>query len=117
MAKPSDWDDHIDVTGYFFLNEGVRGSYKPPQQLADFLGVGPAPVYIGESSTSAMHHPKLIVYQRASFVEGSMRRLVNACYVVYADESSASAMTSLSLKVNSIYSTKIIIDKSYKVSK
>ena len=50
VAKPSDWDEHIDVTGYFFLNEGVRGSYQPPQQLADFLAAGPAPVYIGESS-------------------------------------------------------------------
>lgn len=47
MPKPEDWDDHIDVTGYFFLNEGARGSYQPPKELEDFLAAGPAPVYLG----------------------------------------------------------------------
>ena len=47
MPKPNDWDDYINVTGYFFLNEGARGSYKPPKELEDFLANGPPPVYLG----------------------------------------------------------------------
>ena len=49
VPKPDDWDEYINVTGYFFLNEGVRGSYQPPKELADFLAAGPPPVYLGEA--------------------------------------------------------------------
>ena len=54
MPKPDDWDEYINVTGYFFLNEGVRGSYQPPKELADFLAAGPPPVYLGEAHTRAL---------------------------------------------------------------
>lgn len=47
MPKPCDWDDHIDVTGYFFLNESTRSDYQPPPELEKFLAAGPSPVYIG----------------------------------------------------------------------
>lgn len=48
MAKPADWDDKIDVTGYFFLNEGSRGKYEPSKELAAFLRNGKPPVYLGK---------------------------------------------------------------------
>ncbi|RPA96557.1 UDP-Glycosyltransferase/glycogen phosphorylase [Choiromyces venosus 120613-1] len=48
IPKPYDWGDHIDVTGFVFLD--LASSYEPPQELADFLDAGPPPVYIGFGS-------------------------------------------------------------------
>ncbi|CAZ81558.1 unnamed protein product [Tuber melanosporum] len=48
IPKPYDWGDHIDITGFVFLD--LASSFKPPQELADFLDAGPPPVYIGFGS-------------------------------------------------------------------
>lgn len=48
IPKPYDWGDHIDITGFVFLD--LASSFKPPQELADFLEAGPPPVYIGFGS-------------------------------------------------------------------
>ncbi|EXJ90385.1 hypothetical protein A1O1_03486 [Capronia coronata CBS 617.96] len=48
IPKPADWGDHIDISGFFFLN--LSTSYTPPQELADYLAAGPPPVYIGFGS-------------------------------------------------------------------
>jgi sterol 3beta-glucosyltransferase len=47
MPKPYDWGEHIDVTGYWFLDEP---GWSPPADLVHFLNSGPAPVYIGLGS-------------------------------------------------------------------
>ncbi|KAI0868294.1 UDP-glucose,sterol transferase [Hypoxylon argillaceum] len=47
VSKPPDWGDHIDVCGFFFRNPPA---YTPPDDLAEFLGSGPAPIYIGFGS-------------------------------------------------------------------
>lgn len=48
IPKPKDWGPHIGISGFFFL--GLASNYKPPQDLVDFLAVGPPPVYIGFGS-------------------------------------------------------------------
>ena len=48
IPRPSDWGPHISITGFSFLDAG--SNYTPPQDLADFLAAGPAPVYIGFGS-------------------------------------------------------------------
>ncbi|KAH0615310.1 uncharacterized protein H6S33_000946 [Morchella sextelata] len=48
IPKPHDWGDHIDITGFVFLD--LASSFKPPKSLADFLAAGPPPVYIGFGS-------------------------------------------------------------------
>jgi UDP:flavonoid glycosyltransferase YjiC (YdhE family) len=48
IAKPGDWGQHIDISGFFFLN--LATSYAPPDDLAAFLAAGPPPVYIGFGS-------------------------------------------------------------------
>ena len=48
IPKPYDWGDHIDITGFVFLD--LASSFKPSQELADFLAAGPPPVYIGFGS-------------------------------------------------------------------
>ncbi|KAJ3208896.1 hypothetical protein HK099_008631 [Clydaea vesicula] len=48
IKKPGDWGEHIDISGFFFLD--LATNYTPPQDLQDFLNAGPAPVYIGFGS-------------------------------------------------------------------
>lgn len=44
LPKPSDWGPHIDVVGYFFLEEATLSDYRPPQELEAFLEAGLPPV-------------------------------------------------------------------------
>ncbi|KAK5084156.1 hypothetical protein LTR24_007516 [Lithohypha guttulata] len=48
IPKPRDWGSKIDVSGFFFLN--LATNYTPAPDLAEFLGAGPPPVYIGFGS-------------------------------------------------------------------
>src|SRR5436305_14366449 len=48
IPKPRDWGNHINISGFFFLE--LATGYTPPPDLADFLAAGPPPVYIGFGS-------------------------------------------------------------------
>ncbi|KAI5359496.1 putative UDP-glucuronosyl/UDP-glucosyltransferase, Glycosyltransferase family 28 [Septoria linicola] len=48
VAKPADWGPEIDVSGFVFLD--MANTFKPPQDLEDFLNAGPPPIYIGFGS-------------------------------------------------------------------
>ncbi|KAI0480059.1 hypothetical protein GGR56DRAFT_251657 [Xylariaceae sp. FL0804] len=48
VPKPADWGPEIDVAGFVFLE--LASSFKPPQDLVDFLDAGDAPIYIGFGS-------------------------------------------------------------------
>lgn len=48
VPKPEDWGLEIDVSGFVFLD--LASSFKPPQDLVDFLEAGEPPIYIGFGS-------------------------------------------------------------------
>lgn len=48
FKRPSDWNENIHQSGYWFLEEPV--DYVPSKELLDFLGSGDKPVYIGFGS-------------------------------------------------------------------
>ena len=48
IPKPRDWGNHINISGFYFLN--LSTNYTPPPDLAAFLDGGPPPVYIGFGS-------------------------------------------------------------------
>lgn len=48
IPKPHDWGDHIDITGFVFLD--LATGFTPPDALAQFLAAGDKPVYIGFGS-------------------------------------------------------------------
>ena len=48
IPKPADWGPEIDITGFVFLD--LASSFKPADDLVEFLGAGPPPVYIGFGS-------------------------------------------------------------------
>lgn len=47
VPRPSDWDEHVTVTGYWFLDEA---DWTPPADLIDFIEADTPPIYIGFGS-------------------------------------------------------------------
>jgi UDP:flavonoid glycosyltransferase YjiC (YdhE family) len=47
VPRPDDWPEHVQVTGYWFLD---TPGYQPPPELEQFLADGPAPVFVGFGS-------------------------------------------------------------------
>ncbi|MEZ5094215.1 glycosyltransferase [Nocardioides sp.] len=53
LPRPSDWPEHVAVTGSWFLpDEAGRGLSEHPR-LAEFLAAGEPPVYVGFGSMSS----------------------------------------------------------------
>lgn len=50
IPAPSDWDENIHVTGYWFMDENDH--WTPPPALLRFLESGTPPVYLGFGSMS-----------------------------------------------------------------
>jgi sterol 3beta-glucosyltransferase len=50
LPVPDDYPDHVQVTGYWFLDGG--DSWQPNPALVEFLKAGPPPVYVGFGSMS-----------------------------------------------------------------
>jgi len=48
IPKPADWGPEINITGFVFLD--LASSFKPPEDLTNFLEAGPPPVYVGFGS-------------------------------------------------------------------
>lgn len=48
VPKPPDWGDHIDVSGFVYLD--LASNFEPPADLEAFLAAGEAPIYIGFGS-------------------------------------------------------------------
>ncbi|CAF0856009.1 unnamed protein product [Adineta steineri] len=69
VARPSDWESHIDVSGFFFLDL-CNTFTNPPQDLLDFLGINnddsndpklpPLPIYIGFGSITGHDSCRLL---------------------------------------------------------
>ncbi len=57
IPKPTDWNENIHVSGYWFLDSS--SDWIPPDELIDFLNLDPTPIYIGFGSMSN-HKPEEI---------------------------------------------------------
>ncbi|KAI9100370.1 hypothetical protein DFS34DRAFT_680115 [Phlyctochytrium arcticum] len=57
IPKPKDWGGHIDISGFYFLDQA--SNYSPPADLAAFLSGGPPPIYIGFGSVTGFDMQKL----------------------------------------------------------
>lgn len=68
VAKPNDWKEHINVSGFFFLD--LATSYQnPPKDLTEFLGIDdneskhrslPPPIYIGFGSITGHDSQRIL---------------------------------------------------------
>src|SRR4051812_33842209 len=48
VPRPADWPPNVHVTGYWW--PARPPGWQPPDRLVDFLGAGPAPVFVGFGS-------------------------------------------------------------------
>eukprot|EP00899_Mesostigma_viride_P005978 jgi/Mesvir1/15381/Mv06575-RA.9 len=72
---PSDWGPHIDVVGFFFLDD--TKPYVPPPDLAQFLGNGDPPIYLGFGSLVVPSPDKLTQVLYAAVRKTGVRALVS----------------------------------------
>jgi sterol 3beta-glucosyltransferase len=72
FPRPSDWDDGLQMAGYWFLDEDP--DWRPDADLAAFLNAGEPPVYIGFGSMT----PKNPEAATREIVEGVRRAGVRA---------------------------------------
>ncbi|MDA0206480.1 MAG: glycosyltransferase [Acidobacteria bacterium] len=76
FPRPSDWDDGLQMAGYWFLDEAP--DWRPDAELAAFLDAGEPPVYIGFGSMA----PKNPEAATREIVEGVRRAGVRALLAV-----------------------------------
>jgi sterol 3beta-glucosyltransferase len=55
LPRPPEWAEHVEVTGYWFLD--AHAGWTPPPALAAFLAAGPPPVYVGFGSMRLPDRP------------------------------------------------------------
>ena len=68
LPRPEDWDDRVQVTGYWFL-DGAGDDWRPGAELERFLAAGAPPVYVGFGSMSSDREEDL-----TGVVFGALRR-------------------------------------------
>lgn len=57
IPHPWDWPEHINITGYFFLDQ--EDDWHPSSELIEFLNSGKKPIYIGFGSMGGQEPEKL----------------------------------------------------------
>eukprot|EP00053_Salpingoeca_punica_P020007 m.205849 g.205849 ORF g.205849 m.205849 type:complete len:897 (+) comp17768_c0_seq2:120-2810(+) len=50
LPQPDDWESHLCVTNFWFLDESQSNNWQPPEDLVAFLNSGEKPIYIGFGS-------------------------------------------------------------------
>lgn len=85
LPRPKDWDEHVHLTGYFFLDEE---SYQPPVELSDFLAAGDPPVCISFGSMVNRKAKRIDAVIRASLRLTGSRGIILAGWGGVENESS-----------------------------
>ena len=75
LPRPDDWKaPNIHITGYFFLEEPE--TYQPPQELADFLAAGDAPVCVTFGSMVNRESERIDAIVRAALAQMRQRGII-----------------------------------------
>ncbi|KAJ3049646.1 hypothetical protein HK097_009382, partial [Rhizophlyctis rosea] len=75
IPKPIDWGDHIDITGFYFLDQA--SNYEPPKDLLNFLHSGPPPIYIGFGSITGYDPKKLTAAILGGVKQSGVRAIIS----------------------------------------
>ena len=73
VPPPSDWPDHVHVTGYWFLDEPA---WTPPPELVRFLEAGPPPVYVGFGSMAGQDPERTTSVAQEALARAGQRGII-----------------------------------------
>ena len=74
IPPPSDWPNHVHITGYFFL-DGLT-DWQPSAELTAFLDAGDPPVYFGFGSMAGRNPEQLAKLILEALAKSSQRGLL-----------------------------------------
>ncbi|MBW0500544.1 hypothetical protein O181_040259 [Austropuccinia psidii MF-1] len=79
VPKPLDWRDHVDVTGYWFLDQS-HGDYEPPEDMVTFIASARSDniplVYIGFGSVTVPDSTAVTKAIYEAVVQAGIRAIV-----------------------------------------
>ncbi|KNZ43791.1 uncharacterized protein VP01_9864g1, partial [Puccinia sorghi] len=79
VPKPLDWQDHVDVTGYWFPDQS-HGKYTPPADLVDFIAAARKDqvplMYIGFGSVTVSDPAAVTKAIYGAVVQSGVRAIV-----------------------------------------
>ncbi|CAF1083866.1 unnamed protein product [Didymodactylos carnosus] len=87
VGKPVDWGDHIDISGFFFLENS--NDYSPPEKLVQFLKNGDSPFYIGFGSITGHDSKHLFEIVVKTLERGSFRAIISGKWTGVTEKDSA----------------------------
>ncbi|CAE6468716.1 unnamed protein product [Rhizoctonia solani] len=76
VPKPTDWVNHIDVVGFYFLDLATK--YTPSEDLVAFLDAGEPPVYIGFGSIVVQDPVAMTKTVLSAIAQANIRAVVSA---------------------------------------
>lgn len=74
LPTPPDWNERSIATGYWFLD--TPAGWRPPPVLANFLAVGPPPVYVGFGSMAGADPSRLTRLVLAALAAAEQRAVL-----------------------------------------
>jgi sterol 3beta-glucosyltransferase len=74
VPPPPDWPESVQVTGYWFLDEGR--TWQPPSCLLEFLAAGSPPVFIGFGSMAGRNPTKTARVVLDALAQSGQRGLI-----------------------------------------
>jgi len=74
VAPPPDWPKSVQVTGYWFLDEGQ--SWQPPPRLLEFLDDGSPPIFVGFGSMVGRNPAKTARVTLDALAQSGQRGLI-----------------------------------------
>lgn len=74
LPESTDWLDHVNVSGYWFLDQ--QKGWQPPESLKHFLNRGEPPIYIGFGSMPGTNSAKLTAVIKEVVENSSYRYII-----------------------------------------
>ncbi|MFI2609547.1 glycosyltransferase [Kitasatospora sp. NPDC018619] len=84
LPRPADWPAPVEVAGFWWPVRPL--DWQPPAELVDFLGAGPAPVFIGFGSMAPGEGARLGELVTAAVRRAGVRAVVQAGWAGLAAE-------------------------------
>jgi sterol 3beta-glucosyltransferase len=89
VPRPADWPDSHQVTGFWWPERPV--AWRPPEDLEDFLGSGPPPVFFGFGDMTPDNASEFIDLAAAAGRQAGVRQVIQAGPTIQAGQTGPAA--------------------------